>query len=206
MIKALSIFYRLPRLTALAMLIMMIGGIGAMFTLGRQEDPTLIERYGSVVAFLPGADAERMEALVTEPLESALMELPELNEIHSTSRAGVSQINIEIRDDLTATEVDNAWTLVRQKVAQAQASFPAGVTQPEVTQQYVGAATLVVGIRWDNEEAPPLAVMRRLALDLQDRFERLPGTELTETFGLPSEEVRVVMDPDALAADRKSVV
>jgi hypothetical protein len=69
MIKALSIFYRLPRLTALAMLIMMIGGIGAMFTLGRQEDPTLIERYGSVVAFLPGADAERMEALVTEPLE-----------------------------------------------------------------------------------------------------------------------------------------
>ncbi len=123
MIKALSIFYRLPRLTALAMLIMMIGGIGAMFTLGRQEDPTLIERYGSVVAFLPGADAERMEALVTEPLESALMELPELNEIHSTSRAGVSQINIEIRDDLNATEVDNAWTLVRQRWPRHRRAF-----------------------------------------------------------------------------------
>ena len=62
------------------------------------------------------------------------------------------------------------------------------------------AATLVVGIRWESEAEPPLAVMRRLALDLQDRFERLPGTELTETYGLPSEEVRVVMDPDALAA------
>lgn len=200
MVKALSLFYRLPRLTALSMLIMLIGGLGAMFTLGRQEDPTLIERYGTVVAFLPGADAERMEALVTEPLESALMELPELEEVNSTSRAGVSQITLNVREDLNGTEVDNAWTLVRQKVSQAQAQFPAGVSQPEVTQQYVGAATMVIGIRWDSEEDPPIAVMRRLALDLQDRFERLPGTELTQTYGLPSEEVRVVMDPDALAA------
>jgi multidrug efflux pump subunit AcrB len=198
--RALSIFYRLPRLSALAMLVMLIGGLGAMFTLGRQEDPTLIERYGFIVTYLPGADAERMEALVTEPLESALMELPELKEVHSTSRAGVSQLRIDIREDLNAAEVDNAWTLVRQKVDQAKAKFPDGVSVPVVTQQYIGAATLVVGISWDDESDPPLAVMRRLALDLQDRFERLPGTELTETFGLPSEEVRVVMDPDALAA------
>ena len=200
MIRALSLFYRLPRLTVLSMLIMLIGGLGAMFTLGRQEDPTLIERFGTVVAFMPGADAERVEALVTEPLESALMELPELDEIHSTSRAGVSQISLNVREDLNATEVDNAWTLVRQKVSQAQAQFPDGVSQPEVTQRYVGAATMVVAIRWDSQADPPMAVMRRLALDLQDRFERLPGTELTETFGLPEEEVRVVMDPDALAA------
>ena len=200
MVRLLSIFYRLPRLTALAMLVMLIGGLGAMFTLGRQEDPTLIERYGFIVTYLPGADAERMEALVTEPLESALMELPELKEIHSTSRAGVSQLRIDIREDLDSAEVDNAWTLVRQKVDQAKAKFPDGVSVPVVTQQYIGAATLVVGISWDQESDPPLAVMRRMALDLQDRFERLPGTELTETFGLPSEEVRVVIDPDALAA------
>ncbi|HRX74085.1 MAG TPA: efflux RND transporter permease subunit, partial [Hyphomonas sp.] len=200
MIKALSIFYRLPRLTALAMLVMLFGGAGAMFTLGRQEDPTLIERYGFVISYLPGADAERMEALVTEPLESALMELPELKEIHSTSRAGVSQIRIDIRDDLNEAEVDDAWTLIRQKVDQARAKFPAGTSVPIVNRQYIGAATLVVGITWTGEGDPPMAVMRRLALELQDRFERLPGTELTETFGLPDEEVRVELDPDALAA------
>lgn len=200
MIKALSIFYRLPRLTALAMLVILIGGLGAMFTLGRQEDPTLIERYGFVITYLPGADAERMEALITEPLESALMELPELKEIHSTSRAGVSQIRIDIREDLDEGEVDDAWTLIRQKVDQGRAKFPAGASIPVVNRQYVGAATLVVGITWKQDADPPLAVMRRLALDLQDQFERLSGTELTETFGLPGEEVRVVPDPDALAA------
>ena len=200
MIKALSIFYSLPRLTALAMLVMLFGGLGAMFTLGRQEDPTLIERYGFIITYLPGADAERMEALVTEPLEAALMELPELKEVHSTSRAGVSQIRIDIRDDLDEGEVDDAWTLIRQKVDQARTTFPAGVSAPIVNRQYIGAATLVAGITWEGEGDPPLAVMRRLALDLQDRFERLPGTELTETFGLPDEEVRVELNPDALAA------
>ncbi|KJS24813.1 MAG: acriflavin resistance protein [Hyphomonadaceae bacterium BRH_c29] len=200
MIKALSIFYRLPRLTVLAMLLIVIGGLGAMFTLGRQEDPTLIERYGFVLTYLPGADAERMEALVTEPLETALMELPELKEVQSTSRAGVSQLRIDIREDLNEGEVDDAWTLIRQKVEQARANFPEGASAPIVNRQYIGAATLVVGISWDSEGDPPLAVMRRLALDLQDRFERLPGTELTETFGMPSEEVRVEIDPDALAA------
>ncbi|MEZ5945634.1 MAG: efflux RND transporter permease subunit [Hyphomonas sp.] len=200
MVGILSIFYKLPRLTALAILVILIGGIGALFTLGRQEDPTLIERFGYVLTTLPGADAERMEALVTEPLEAALMELPELQEIHSISRAGVSQISTRIRDDLTEAEVDDAWTLIRQKVDQARGQFPSGVSTPEVHRQYVGAATLVVTLTWEGEEVPPLAVMRRMALDLQDRFERLPGTELTETFGLPDEEVRVVPDPDALAA------
>ncbi len=200
MVRLLSIFFKLPRLTVLAILVMLFGGLGAMFSLGRQEDPTLVERYGSVLTYLPGTDAERMEALVTEPLEAALMELPELKEVSSSTRAGVSQIRIDVREDLSESEVDDAWTLVRQKADQARAVFPAGTSVPSVTRQYVGAATLVVGITWEQDDAPPLAVMRRLALELQDRFERQPGTELTETFGMPDEEVRIVIDPDALNA------
>ncbi|MEZ5969379.1 MAG: efflux RND transporter permease subunit [Hyphomonas sp.] len=196
----LSIFYKLPRLTALAIIVVLVGGLGALLTLGRQEDPTLVERFGFVLTTMPGSDAERMEALVTEPVETALMELPEVQELKSSTRAGVSQVNLRIRDDLTEAEVDDAWTLIRQKVDQARAKFPPGVSIPEVHRQYVGAATLVVGITWEADSDPPLAVMRRLALDLEDRFERLPGTELTSVFGLPDEEVRVVPDPDALAA------
>lgn len=195
-----TLFFRLPRLATLAVLVVLIGGLGAVLMLGRQEDPTLIERYGYVLVTLPGADAERMEALVTEPMERALMELPEMDELVSVSRAGVSQIGIQIREDLSEPEVDDAWTLIRQQVEIARAEFPPGATAPIVNRQYVGAATLVVSLTWDGDTEPPLPVMRRMALSLQDRFQRLPGTELTETFGLPREEIRVVADPEALAA------
>lgn len=195
-----TLFYRMPRLTILCMLVVLLGGLGALFTLPRQEDPTLIERFGSIVVLLPGADAERMEALIAEPLEAALMELPELKEVTTTTRNGVVQVVLDIEGGLSEAEVDDAWTLIRQKVEQARQSFPSGTSAPQVRRMYVGAATMIVSLNWSGEGDPSLTVMRRLALDLQDRFRRLPATELTETFGLPAEEVRVIMDAEALSA------
>lgn len=196
----LSLFFKLPRLTILAILVVMLGGVGALFALGRQEDPTLVERFGFVLVTLPGADAQRMEALVVQPLEAALMELPEVDELDSLVRNGVVQISINVREDLTEAEVDDAWTLVRQKVEQARAAFPPGTSSPIVQRQFVGASTMVVAATWTGEGEAPLSVMRRMALNMQDRFQRLPGTELSETFGLPVEEVRVVVDSEALAS------
>ncbi len=200
-----TLFFRFPRLTALAILVVLFGGIGALLSLGRQEDPTLVERFGLVVVTLPGADAERMEALIAEPLEAALMELPEVKQVETTARSGVVQASINIRDDLTNAEVDDAWTLVRQQVAKAQQSFPATASRADITRFYVGASTMVVSLTWTGADDPPLAVMRRLGLDLRDTFQRLPGTELTETFGMPVEEVRVIVDGDTLAAAGVSI-
>jgi len=201
----LSLFYRLPRLTALAVLVILFGGLGALLSLGRQEDPTLVERFGIVVVTLPGADAERMEALVAQPLEAALMELPELKQVETFARSGVVQVSLNIEDDLSEAEVDDAWTLIRQQVAKAQQTFPAGTSNADITRFYVGASTMIVSLTWTGEGEPPLAVMRRLALDLQNTFQRLNGTELTETFGLPTEEIRVTVDGDMLAASGVSV-
>ncbi len=195
-----SIFFKLPRLTLLAILVVLLGGVGALFGLGRQEDPTLVERYGYILVTLPGADAERMEALIVEPLESALMELPEVDELESFVRNGVVQLSVSVREDLSEAEVDDAWTLIRQKVDQARAVFPAGTSSPVVQRQFVGASTIVVAVTWVGEGEAPLAVMRRMALNLRDRFQRLSGTEFSDTFGLPVEEVRVTVDSEALSS------
>ena len=195
-----TIFYRLPRLTVLVLLVAVAAGLGAALSLGRQEDPTLVERFGFTLVALPGADAERMEALVTEPLEDALGELPEVQRLDSVSRAGVSQVQIELREDLSEAEVDDAWTLIRAQVDQAEAQFPAGTRPTEVERVFVGATTMAVSVIWTGQGEPELALMARLAEQLEDRFQNLDGTEETETYGLPSEEVRVVVDPQALSA------
>ncbi|MEQ8557137.1 MAG: efflux RND transporter permease subunit [Henriciella sp.] len=195
-----SLFYRLPRLSVLFILVVIAGGIGSILTLGRQEDPTLVERFGFVLTTLPGADAERIEATVTDPIESAILELPEVEEVQSVSRSNVSQVSIRIDENLTEAEVDDAWTLVRAKVDSARSDLPSGTSTPEVMRQYIGASTMLVGLVWEGEGEPELAVMSRYARNLSDRFQNLAGTEETETFGLPQEEVRVVMDPQSLAA------
>ena len=200
-----TLFFKLPRLTILAILVVLLGGAGALLALGRQEDPTLIERFGIVLVTLPGADAERMEALVAEPLERALMELPEVKEVETFARNGVVQVSLDIREDLSAAEVDDAWTLIRQQAAKAEQSFPEGASNAEVTRLYVGASTMAVSLTWTGQGEPPLAVMRRQSLDLQNAFQRLNGTELTEAFGRPTEEVRVIVNGEALSAAGVSV-
>lgn len=195
-----TLFYRLPRLTVIILLVAIAGGLGALMMLGRQEDPTLVERYGYVLTVLPGADAERMEALITEPVENALRELPEINQLDSTSRAGVSQVQIEIREDLTEAEVDDTWTLIRDKAEEARTEFPAGTPPPLVERVYIGASTIVAAVTWTGESEPETALMARMAETLADRFRNMPGTEEVEIFGLPREEIRVVMDPEALSA------
>ncbi|MEL6857608.1 MAG: efflux RND transporter permease subunit [Pseudomonadota bacterium] len=195
-----TLFYRLPRLTILALIVILISGFFAILTLARQEDPTLVERYGYVLTTLPGADAERIEATITEPIERRLLELPEVNEIKSTSRGNVSQISIDIDEGLTEAEVDNAWTLIRQQVQLAEADLPVGTSKPFVRRVYVGAATMTVALTWEGEGDPQLAVMARLAEVMEDRFRGLNATDETDIMGLPEEEVRVIADPEALAA------
>ena len=72
-----TLFYRFHRLTILAIVLLVAAGLGAFFSLGRQEDPTLVERYGIITTPYPGASAERVEALISEPLEDAINELAE---------------------------------------------------------------------------------------------------------------------------------
>ena len=69
-----TLFFRFPRLAGLALFLMIVAGIAALATMGRQEDPYLTERFGRVVTLYPGADAERVEALVAERIERTLME------------------------------------------------------------------------------------------------------------------------------------
>ena len=64
----------------------------------------------------------------------------------------------------------------------------------------LAASTILVGLVWEGAGEPEVAVMSRMARNLSDRFQNLAGTEETELYGLPQEEVRVEIDPRALAA------
>ena len=68
-ISAREPFLYQPRVSALLVLFIVVLGGAAFAGLPRQEDPKMAERYGMVVTFLPGATAQRMETLISEPIE-----------------------------------------------------------------------------------------------------------------------------------------
>ncbi|MEE4301700.1 MAG: efflux RND transporter permease subunit [Pseudomonadales bacterium] len=195
-----NLFYRNGRLWGLAVGFVLVAGFAALQTLGRQEDPTMTERYANLDTFLPGATAERVESLVTERLETALREIPEIKTIGSRSRAGYSNLDIELEDSVTAANSDVIWSEVRDKLGEVEPLLPAGSTRPDLVVRGPLAVTLAAAFVWEGAGEPQMRLLTRLAEDLQVRLANLPGTKETKLHGEVEEEIRVEVDPRALAA------
>jgi multidrug efflux pump subunit AcrB len=195
-----KLFYDNPRLAILTVFLVLAAGIGALLTLGRQEDPTLSERFAVLVTAFPGASAERTEALVTEPLERSLQELVEVRKLNSTSRNGQSVISIELKERFRGEKVEPAWTLVREQINKAKLFLPQGSSEPDLRRQHIGADTIIVAFSVVKEDPQNLSILARLARDLEQRFQIMQGTEETKVFGAVEEEIRVEANQDMLAA------
>lgn len=193
-------FYRHGRLTALVIGLVLVAGLGALEALPRQEDPALARRFGTITTYYPGATAQRVESLVTEPIEEHLQELHEIAEIESLSRRGVSVIRIELQDRFGEEDVDEIWSKVRDRLADATAILPPGVLPPEFEDQTSTAVTLLVGLSWAEAGEVPLGLLTRLARELENRLRNVANTKETELFGEAEEEIRVTVDPQALAS------
>ena len=125
-----TLFFRNRRIVALAILMILAAGVSALMTVGRQEDPTISNLFGTIVTPYPGADPARVEALVTEKVEDELKKIPEIKEIESTSRTGLSFVRVELTWSLSEAEIEQTWSEVRDAIADAAANFPPGVPEP----------------------------------------------------------------------------
>ena len=164
-----------PRLLALVVGLIVVAGMSSFAVLPRMEDPLLTQRAAIINTFFPGADAERVESLVTEKLEDAIREIEEIKEIRSSSRAGVSTISVELRDDVY--EVANVWSRMRDKLDDAALELPEGATDPDFDEQEVRAYALIVALTWERDDSPNHAILRRLTEELEDRIKAIPGVD-----------------------------
>jgi len=191
-----NLFYIFPRLTVLAVGFILVTGTSAFLNLPRQEDPTMTERFGLVETYLPGATAERVETLVTEKIENALREVPEVKTISSTTRSGFSNIQVELYDEVEPNEVDLVWSEVRDKMSEIETDLPPNATKTKVEARMPVAVTLAVSI---TSDVTPISVLERIATELRTRLSSLPGTRETDVFGEPLQEVLVEVDQQRLA-------
>ena len=195
-----TLFYRNTRLLILTIILICVWGISSYFTLPRLEDPELVSRNAVVKTFYPGADAERVEVLVTEKIEDKLTEIEEIDKYRSTSRTGSSIINIELQDSLTKEQVDSVWTRVRNKLDEVKVELPNNIREPELEEIKVKAYALIAALTWQQDDQPNYGILRRQAEVFKERLEQIPGTEEVEIFGDPDEEILVEIAPQVLAS------
>lgn len=147
-----TLFYRNTRLLILTIILIAVWGISSYFTLPRLEDPELVSRNAVITTFFPGADAERVESLVTEKIEDKLTEIEEIDNYRSTSRTGSSIISVELQETVSKQEVDSVWTRVRNKIDEVRNELPANIIEPELEEGKVKAYALIAGLTWQQDD------------------------------------------------------
>ncbi|MEL6463894.1 MAG: efflux RND transporter permease subunit [Pseudomonadota bacterium] len=193
-----TLTFRQPRLVALALLVIIAAGMSSLLAIGRQEDPTITNLFGTVTTVVPGADPARVEALVTQPIEDILREVAEVDVIESTSSTGISIVSVELGVTVPDARIEEVWAEIRDDLAELAPTLPSDAQDPEFDTD--GGSAFAAIAAFSAEPGVPTTILGRYARDLAQALRNIPGTELVELFGAPEDEVLVTLDPVATAA------
>ncbi len=195
-----TLLYREPRLLALLLCIIITLGFSAYLTIGKQEDPTITNLFATIITPYPGADPERVEALVSKKLEDELKQIPEIKEIISNSRTGISVVQVELSQFISDQVIEQTWAEIRDKIEDARRLMPQDVGATNFDNNRVGAFTLISVLRSSTGYSVPVNILSRYAKQLQDQLRQVSGTRDVELFGDTQEVVYVKVDPIKLNA------
>ncbi|MCP4467969.1 MAG: efflux RND transporter permease subunit [Halieaceae bacterium] len=189
-----------PRVLVLFIAVIIVSGLAALASLPRAEDPRIGNRHAAVLTAFPGASSTRVEALVTEPLENKLREIPEIVHVDSNSSAGLSAITIELDDSVGIDETDSLWAEVRDKLDESLPLLPVGAVALVLDDQRSYSYTMIIALTWQGLGDPDLLVLGRYAQELESRLRGVAGTDYLKRHGQPDEEILVSVDNAKAAA------
>ena len=175
------------RITFMVLLTIILMGLVMYFGLSRDSMPPYAVRVATVVSQFPGAGPERVELLVTDKIEKVAQELPELKEVGSTSRSGLSVVSVTLKDEVPEEEMQAVWDRLRRKLNNIQ-GLPDGVT-PNLNDDGIGDVYgIVVGLTTDGYS---YAELKEYADDIKDDLIKLPDAAKVELGGEQEERVFV---------------
>ena len=185
---------RNSRITISGILIIMFMGVTTYLSYPSAEDPTITIRSASVTASYPGMSPERVEELITEPLEAAMREIAEIDEIKSTSKTGSVKIELVIHD--WVTDLDAVFQDIRNKAGDVKSELPDGTSGPNVNDEEGLTAIATIALWTDGFS---LAEMREVARDARDRLYTLDGVRKVDILGEQQERIYLETSPSKLA-------
>ncbi|WP_282117130.1 efflux RND transporter permease subunit [Cellulophaga baltica] len=170
--------------------VVMLMGLVGYETLSRDSMPPYTIRVASIVSTFPGASPQRVEELVTDRIEKVAQELPELKKVTSTSRTGLSVVQVELVMQVEPENLQAVWDRLRRKLSGIQ-GLPSSVS-PQLNDDGIGEVFgIAVGLTSDGFS---YSDMKDYADDMRDDLIKLPDAAKVEINGDQSERVFVEFD------------
>jgi cobalt-zinc-cadmium resistance protein CzcA len=196
MIRALVDFALRSRWLVLGGVVVLTAwGVISFRALPIEAYPDVANNYVQIITQWPGRSAEEIERQVTVPVEIQMAGIPRLTHLRSTTLAGLSSLML-IFDDDSKSDMNREHVLERL----SQVSLPANLV-PQM-----GTDWSPVGqIYWYTLEStnPSYDVMEKKSLEdwtLEKSFKSVQGVVDVSSFGGPTKEYQIKIDPEKLVS------
>jgi HAE1 family hydrophobic/amphiphilic exporter-1 len=189
----LGFFITNYRFTYLIMLLIIVFGFFAIFTLPKEAQPEIKVPYAIVTTTFLGASPSDTETLITNKIENEIKNLENLNNYNSTSGLGFSSIFIEYNAE---ADLNDSFQKLREAINKVEPKLPNDASSPEVTEIRLSDMPIVtyslIGDYSDSE-------LKRYADKLEEELESVADVSKVEIIGGLEREFQIIIDETKLS-------
>lgn len=182
-------------------LTLIIWGVWSASKLPIDALPDITNNQVQIITLCPTLAGQEVEQLVTYPIEQSIANLPDLEELRSISRFGLSVITVVFDDKV---DIYFARQLINEKLKEAEEKIPKGIGKPELAPVSTGLGEIyqyIIHPKKGSEE-------KYTAMDLRTMQDWIvarqlygtPGIAEVNSFGGQLKQYEVAVNPDRLIA------
>ncbi len=183
--------------TYFAVFLLLTAGSASFFALGQLEDPEFTVKTAMITTTYPGASPEEVELEVTDRIERALQEMPQIKNLYSTTRAGLSLVRVDIKEEYWADRLPQVWDQLRGKIRDVEMQLPPGAGRPDIGDDFGFVYGFLLALTGDGFSYKQL---EEFAIALQKELSVVDGVSRVETWGIQSKVVYVDVSEQQLAS------
>jgi cobalt-zinc-cadmium resistance protein CzcA len=187
-------------LVTVLMVLVALFGVRAAFRLPIDAVPDVTNVQVQILTDSPGLGPLEVERFVTYPVEGAMSGLPEVEEIRSLSRFGLSVVTVVFHE---GTDIYWARQMVSERLTDARDAIPEGFGEPEMAPISSGLGEIFqFEVRGDSLPEKDRAMVLRDVLESQiaPRLRSVPGVVEINTFGGELRTYQVEVTPERLTS------
>jgi multidrug efflux pump subunit AcrB len=183
------------KLTPLFAIGSILVGLLALVILPREEEPQIKVPVVDILIGMPGASAAEVESRVSSPLERLMWEITGVEYVYSTSQPGRALIVVRYR---VGDDPEQSLVKLYQKLQANADRMPPGASPPLIKARSIDDVP-ILALTFHSKRHDHLT-LRRVAAQVEAEIRHLPEVSETTLIGGYRRQVRLHLDPAALAA------
>lgn len=191
-----DIFVKRPVLASVVSLLILVLGLRAIVALEVRQYPDTKNTVVTVTTTYPGASGELVKGFITTPLQQAVAEADGIDYLTSSSRQGVSRIEVYMKLDY---DPKDAVAEIQAKVASQRNVLPREADDPVIDSR-TGDTSSLMYIAFYSATMHPSQITDYLLRVVRPRLQAIPGVAKATMFGHKTFAMRIWLDPRRMAA------